>query len=352
MYNFVPNYKNIVQAARNIKPERMPLYEHIISDEIMEKVMNKKFSQLAYGNTDEKREYIRNYVDFYKYMGYDTVSFERLITSVMPGSGALYGHNEGIIKNRDDYDRYPWYAIADEFFIRYSEFYSLLHEEMPQGMKAVGGPGNGVFECVQDIVGYTNLCYISVDDRKLYCDLFKKVGDVLYKIWVKFLEEFGDIYCVCRFGDDLGFRSSTLISPEDIKENVIPQNKRIIELVHSYDKPFLLHSCGNIFDVMDDIINIAEIDAKHSNEDAIAPFNEWVERYGSRIGNFGGVDTDVLCQKNEQEIKEYVRRVIKNSIDHGGFALGSGNSIPDYIPVNGYIAMIEAAREARGESRP
>jgi uroporphyrinogen decarboxylase len=28
--------------------------------------------------------------------------------------------------------------------------------------------------------------------------------------------------------------------------------------------------------------------------------------------------------------------------------LGSGNSIPDYVPVEGYLAMVETAREIRG----
>lgn len=30
-----------------------------------------------------------------------------------------------------------------------------------------------------------------------------------------------------------------------------------------------------------------------------------------------------------------------------GYALGSGNSIPDYVPVDGYLAMIEAAKKIR-----
>jgi uroporphyrinogen decarboxylase len=102
---------------------------------------------------------------------------------------------------------------------------------------------------------------------------------------------------------------------------------------------------------MDDIINIAGIDAKHSNEDQIAPFEEWVDRYGGKIGNFGGVDTDHLCSKSEQEIKEIVKKVVHYSIEHGGFALASGNSIPDYVPVEGYLAMVETAREIRGDRR-
>ena len=73
-------------------------------------------------------------------------------------------------------------------------------------MKAVGGVGNGLFEAVQDIVGYIDLCYIKADDEELYADLFKAMGDVQYKIWDRFMDEFSDVF-ILRFGDDLGFRA-------------------------------------------------------------------------------------------------------------------------------------------------
>ncbi len=47
MREFTPDYTNIIKAARNIQPERMPLYEHIISEKVMETIMNKKFSTCA-----------------------------------------------------------------------------------------------------------------------------------------------------------------------------------------------------------------------------------------------------------------------------------------------------------------
>ena len=62
---------------------------------------------------------------------------------------------------------------------------------------------------------------------------------------------------------------------DDIKA-YIPQYKRNIDIVHSW-YVVLLHSCGAIFDVMDDLIDVAGIDAKHSNEDAILPFSAgWI----------------------------------------------------------------------------
>ncbi len=345
---FTPDYTNLEKSARNIEAPRMPLYEHIICDEMMEAVLDKKFADLIHGDFEDKKEYFRNYCEFFKRMGYDTVSFEQCIGPVMPGSGALGGHKEGVIQTREDFDKYPWAEIPGWYFERYAEDFRALAAVIPEGMKAIGGPGNGIFECVQDVVGYMNLCYISADDPDLYAALFAKVGETNLAIWERFLEEFGDLYCVCRFGDDLGYKSNTLLPHTDIIDNIIPQYRRIIEAVHRHGKPFLLHSCGCIFDIMEELI-AAGIDAKHSNEDQIARFPVWVEKYGDRIGNFGGIDTDAVCRLSEPEMREYITDVVRQCRGHGGFAFGSGNSIPDYVPVEGYLNMNRIAREIRGD---
>jgi uroporphyrinogen decarboxylase len=348
---FQPDFTNVLDAARNVTPRRLPLYEHIISETVMERILGRSFAGLAKGDPSDRREFMRQYVRFFCEMGYDTVSFERLISAVLPGSGALYAHSAPAIRDRGDFERYPWDAVPDAFFQAYALDYALLREELPPGMRAVGGPGNGLFECVQDLVGYENLCFIAADDPGLYGELFARMGVVIRAIWERFLPEFGECYTVCRMGDDLGFRSATLLAPEDIRRLIIPQYRAIIELVHARGKPFLLHCCGNIFAVMDDLIDTAGIDAKHSNEDAIAPFSVWLERYGERIGNFGGVDTDVLCQRDEQGIRDYVREVFAQARGRGGVALGSGNSIPEYVPPEGYLAMVNEVRALRGDYR-
>lgn len=155
---------------------------------------------------------------------------------------------------------------------------------------------------------------------------------------------------VCRIGDDFGFHSSTLISNEDLQTLVIPEYKKIIELIHSYHKPFLLHSCGCIFDVMDDLIEVAGIDAKHSNEDSIAPFSRWIEDYGDKIGNFGGIDTDVLCDNSTVDLEEYLSVIVADALKkEGGVAIGSGNSIPSYVSPERYEKALEIVRKMRGE---
>ena len=350
MFHFEPDFNNILEAVYNKKPKRLPFYEHIIDVSIMEKILNRKFSDLYYGTGEEKREFFKNFVSFFINTGYDTVSFECLISAVMPESGALYKNKSGAIKNRSDFKSYPWDDIPDIFFNKYDEDFMLLREAMPKGMKAIGGPGNGIFECAQDIAGLSNLCLIAADDPQLYRDLFFKVGETIFLIWQRFLKkEYSDVYVIGRFGDDLGYKTATIINPKDITNLIIPQYKRIIKIIHEAGKPFILHSCGNIFSIMEDLIE-SGIDAKHSNEDTIAPFCEWQKRYSKKIAIFGGADMGFLCTADDKSIKEYVNDILKSSSEFTGFAFGTGNSIPDYIPVQNYLIMLETAEIFRNKS--
>jgi uroporphyrinogen decarboxylase len=214
-------------------------------------------------------------------------------------------------------------------------------------MKAIGGCGYGIFEISQDLVGYEYLCVLQFDDPELFADLFLRIGDLVAGLWQKLLADYGDVFCIGRMGDDLGFRSSTLLRPAVIRQHILPQYRRVIELVHAAGKPFLMHSCGKIFAIMDDLI-AAGIDAKHSNEDGIAPFDEWIERYGERIGLFGGIDVDVLCRQTPEAIyAEVLDKGIRFRKQARGYAMGSGNSIPDYVPLERFRAMVAAAQEIR-----
>ena len=109
---------------------------------------------------------------------------------------------------------------------------------MPEGMKAIGGIGNGVFEISEDLVGLEYLAYMQVDDPELFADVFKKIGDLIVNLWKWFLQKHGNYYAVCRFGDDLGYRSGTLTSPAVIQEHIIPQYRRIIGLIRESGHPF------------------------------------------------------------------------------------------------------------------
>lgn len=107
---------------------------------------------------------------------------------------------------------------------------------------------------------------------------------------------------------------------------------------------FLLHSCGNLREIMDDLIDEVGIDAKHSFEDGIQPVTEAKRLYGDRVALLGGIDVDYLCRSSEEEVRAYTRRVIEVCAPGGGWALGTGNSVANYIPVKNYLAMLDEGR--------
>ena len=153
-----------------------------------------------------------------------------------------------------------------------------------------------------------------------------------------------------RFCDDMGIKHQPLLNPEDMRKSIIPIYRQVTDIVHQYNRPFVLHSCGNIDTVMDDLIRTGGINAKHSNEDIIAPFADIVKRYGDRIGNFGGMDVGVLTTETPETICAMTLECLKKVNGHGGIAISSGSSVPDYVPAENYLAMNEAVRDWRGET--
>lgn len=343
---YEPDYTVVVDAVYNKKTPYLPLYEHNVCNGFFDTITNSTSSSLLEGDKNDTREYFRRYTQFLVKHGYDTVPFEGCVVELVQNGEGLMGHGKALFANREDILQYPWEQMPERYFQRFSPFFEALASKLPVGMKAVGGVGNGIFETVQDFVPFTQLAYLMVDDPQAFDLLFIKVGDMLVAIWDRFLEQYADMYAVCRFGDDLGFKSSTLLHPDVIRKNILPEHKKIITQVHAHAKPFLLHNCGNIFPIMEDIIATG-IDAKHSNEDSIAPFSTWVERYGDRIGNFGGIDMNVLCIEDEVSIKKYVTELLFYCQGKQGIAIGSGNQIADYVPPEGFIAMVETVLEWR-----
>ena len=341
--SIAPDYRRIVSAARNRKPEVMPIYEHLVSYEVIGELTNTPLLELM--QDPHPDEGFRIYDDFFRRAGYDTVSCEECLTGTL-GAGALMG-GRGPVQSRADLDAVPWSELPGRWYDQAAPRLELMGRHLAPGMKAVGGVGNGAFEIAEHLVGLEYLPFLEADDPAAYADLFCRIGDLMAACWELLLREFGEFFCVCRFGDDLGFRNSLLTTPGTVRNQLIPQYRRVIELVHAAGKPFLLHSCGCIFEVMDDLI-AAGIDAKHSNEDAIAPFARWIERYSDRIGLFGGIDMDFIVRQTPEKIRDLVlTRAPEFRAAAGGFALGTGNSIPAYVPAANYLALLEAAEELR-----
>jgi uroporphyrinogen decarboxylase len=180
-------------------------------------------------------------------------------------------------------------------------------------------------------------------DPDLVEAVFGKIGE-LHTASVKKLAKM-DAVGVLRQGDDLGFKTSTLLAPEHLRAYVFPIYKQMVDAAHAAGKPFILHSCGNLADVYGDLIKDVGIDAKHSFEENITPVTEFKKEWGAKVTPLGGLDVDRICRDDEATLRRYVREVAEVCWADGYWSLGTGNSLTNYMPVEQYGVVVDEGRK-------
>jgi len=340
-----PDFEQFLKALRRRgTPDHLPFYEHLASSGFIARRTGTPFDTM--GPDDEG--YWEIYVDFWLGMGYDCIPMEiapNWPAAQLEGAGASRGSEAlAAIRTMEDFERFPWPPEQEPIdFARFEKVGRLL----PEGVKIVGGVAAGPFEWTSWLLGMTGLSFALVDNPELVERTFAKIGGC----HLSAVRQLASMDCIgaLRQGDDLGFKTSTFLAPEVLRRHVFPICRKMVEYAHRAGKPFILHSCGNLAEVYEDLIGCG-IDAKHSFEEAIMPVEEFKGRYGDRMTPLGGVDVDLICRGSEDEIRAATRRKIEACFCDGYYALGTGNSLTNYMPVENYMIVLDEGKKVTGRS--
>ncbi len=333
-----PNFENILAVLRREVPERPTLFEFFTNDTIRREMCG---DDVPDGN--DPFYYEKTQIISYEKSGYDYA------TLTVPGLDFHRGEshkessvsqNEGVvIIDRASFESHPW---PDAKTVNYG-FLDDVEALLPEGMKMILHSPGGTLENTIGLVGYENVCLLSLTDPDFLQEVFDKVGSTLLEYYKNAVTH--DAVGASIVNDDWGFQQQTVLPPDGMRRFVFPWHKKIVQTIHDAGKPAILHSCGNLSNVYDDLIDDIGFDGKHSYEDSIQPIEEAYEQYHDRIAILGGIDVDFLCRASLDEIKKRSREMLERTADRGGYALGSGNSIPEYVPKEAYYAMISVAME-------
>ena len=277
--------------------------------------------------------------------GFSYLLGENTSQEVMDGRKRFWVNDQtGPIQSWDDFERYPW----PENIRGINLLSRIMAKRVPNGMKVMVIPG-GVFEWTSWLMGLTPFCFAVLDQPDLVDAIVEKVADIIYRVVEDILQEpqVGGIF----MGDDLGFNSGTMISPEVLRKKFLPHTARIVDLTHQAERLFLFHSCGDMFAVMDDLIEMG-IDGKHSFEDKIKPVEAVYQQYSDRVAIIGGVDMGIMAAGTEEDVRKRTREILDVCGHAGHYVLGTGNSAANYIPLLNYQAMIDEGRRWNREYFP
>jgi uroporphyrinogen decarboxylase len=354
------------------EPDRVPLMELFADGEVMATILNKPLNYFSkeLRSRDEWEDRMHSLIEFYETLGYDYVRadtrgyeatrkayrFNRTIHNAGDFGSRAYRHklndvalemsrgerlwaNEdtGVIGDWNDFHNYPWEnpeTIQEEG----CEGLDYICDNVPTGMGVVTGAGS-ILEPVMWLMGFRNF-YVSIyKQRDLVDAMFEKVREISLARFELAAKASRNIAAFWG-SDDWGYRDGLMISPTMMKRWVFPVHKRMAEIAHARGSLYVLHSCGNLEVIRDEIINDIQVDAKHSFEDNYRPVTEAKRLYGHRIGLIGGVDMDVLTRRTPHEVESYVNHILEECKPGGGYCLGTGNTVANYLPLENYLTMI------------
>jgi uroporphyrinogen decarboxylase len=329
--------RNFLKVMRKEKPDRPTLFELFLNGDL--------YTHLAGHGQEEEGDtgYLRLVVDGMAAGGYDYASTQasgfHFPKQRRISAKTISLNGQAVITDWESFEKYEWMDPKAYDYSRLEKIRPWLQE----GMKLMVYGPDGVLENVIGLVGYDNLCIMLYEEPELVKAIFDRVGESLVQYY-EIAAQADTVGFLCS-NDDWGFNTQTFLSPADMRKYVFPWHKKIAEAAHRNNKPCILHSCGYFGEIIEDVIEDMGFDGRHSYEDNIMPVEEAYEKYHHRIAVMGGIDVDFLTTRTPEEVYARAKAMVERTADRGGYVLGSGNSIPYYIPLENYLAMTRAAME-------
>jgi len=243
---------------------------------------------------------------------------------------------QGIITSRAEYEEFKWPAL-DQISLLPLDYAAGC---IPDGMKIMV-MYNGIYEDLSELMGTQQMAIKSIEEPELVEDIIEQLTRIaVHAVGLCAAHPgTGAIF----YSDDLGFKGGTILSPRFLRKYYMPRLKRISDACHRHGKLFLLHSCGQVMSIMDDLIN-AGIDARHSFEDTILPVEQWYDKFHDRLAILGGVDMELMSHGTQEQVRQRTRRILEHCAPGGGYCMGTGNSVANYVKIENYYAMLDETR--------
>jgi len=146
-------------------------------------------------------------------------------------------------------------------------------------------------------------------------------------------------------GDDYAHKTGTIMSPAHFREFVLPGLAEVVQNIKSHGAYCVKHTDGNIWAILDDIVNTGIDGIGPLEPGAGMDLAEVRPAVGQRVCMVGNVDVDLLCRGTAEQVRQSTRALIRAVSPGGGHILSSGNSITSAVQPENFRAMIETAHQ-------
>lgn len=348
--------ERIISAINHKVPDRIPLAIQEIEDEHI-------FAKYL-GITDAAEPVhpdIGYYSESYEKLGIDCFRLEIGYDGDIPTGPGQEKLNEWGTVAKKDYGTDHWYPLAAAEDIQAIEQHPWPDPDMfdyeyaaqkarDKGKYyALRGPHWWPLLCrVFDLMGMESSMMKLALEPVIFEAVLDKVFEITYICTEKLIEACGDdMHIVCA-GDDFADQKGMMLSPAIWRKYLKPRYQKLFELARKNNKYIWFHSCGNIYEVLPDLIDIG-MDVWETVQLHTLPITpEKLKReFGNHITFFGAVNSQKLPFMDKNQVREETIKCIEALGENGGYICSADHGIRNDVPFENIKQLFDTARNFR-----
>jgi len=232
---------------------------------------------------------------------------------------------------------------------RYRDFADFIDGHSDQFL--ICGIGFSLYERAWTLRGLQNFLM----DLAVNVEFAEELLDAIVDYTLILIEEAGRFgFDAFQFGDDWGQQTGVTMGPETWRRLIKPRVARLYAAVHDQGKHVVIHSCGAVQDLFEDLIEVGVEVFNPFQPEVMEPVAT-KRRFRGRLAFYGGVSTqETLPHASPEGVRAEVRRLISEVGRGGGYILAPAHDVQRDVPLENILALLDEVRNqptAAGGSR-
>jgi hypothetical protein len=215
--------------------------------------------------------------------------------------------------------------------------------------QVIGLNAGSLYGWIRNWNGVENLSLIVYDDPAWFEEMVTTVTDCIIGTLTRALVT-GGHFDAAFIWEDMAYRAGPLLGPHHFKKFLVPQYRRLTDLLHKHGVDIICVDCDGKIDLLVPLWLEAGVNCIYPIEigtwgaDPLA----FRKQYGKEMLMMGGFDKHILA-RTKQEIEQEIYRLAP-LVEEGGFIPFCDHRVPPDVPLDNYLFYLETVRRAWGRN--